>query len=411
MMQMFLTTLYFIGVASSKILNVRDLRSFLTTSVKVPRVGVLSTANFDSIHHLVPAHTEAVIFEDTQDVVNAVVNGDIDAGLVSGIPPLHSEIYTFSSTIVSLRAMFVHDDAGSLRYAIDAAIVRALHTGADVRAASNNYPFEYVSAHTCRTNDVDRFPFQKVPDDTQWNVIASRGHVRVAALGPYNWGTDGDYTVSPPTGFWPEFYNDVEKWFLNGTGYSFERVYFSSSAQVMDALLNGTVDATEPYWTVDAFHNNRARIHLFQSSCTTIGYDSTFIVPVHKTPFVPPDTCESRCGAQSQIIGDVILTCGCDDNCMLTDSCCIDKIDQCPSTCAGSCGSESISGCFCDDQCVEHDDCCVDYIDQCVTPQLCVGHCGGESPSGCFCDDVCSDNADCCSDFTLSCPHTDLTGQ
>jgi hypothetical protein len=31
-----------------------------------------------------------------------------------------------------------------------------------------------------------------------------------------------------------------------------ERKFFDTSAQVLAALANGTVDVTEPYWTVDS---------------------------------------------------------------------------------------------------------------------------------------------------------------
>ena len=44
------------------------------------------------------------------------------------------------------------------------------------------------------------------------------------------------------------------------------------------ATHTGAADATAPYWTVDAFYQERARQHKFRHTCTTLGYDSTFIV-------------------------------------------------------------------------------------------------------------------------------------
>merc|ERR1719160_2463329 len=46
----------------------------------------------------------------------------------------------------------------------------------------------------------------------------------------------------------------------------------------MNLILNGEADATEPYWTVDAYHDGTPRPHAFIYSCTTLGYDSTFLV-------------------------------------------------------------------------------------------------------------------------------------
>lgn len=247
-----------------------------------PSLGVLSQGNFDSVHHLIPKATQAVIFEDAAHLMTAVHNGTVSAGLMSGTPPSKDGVATFSSMLISPRAMLTctGEECDTLLEAIDAAIVRALHNATDVSAARAHAPFEYVSVHTCKTNEpVDRFPFPTPrPNDRLFNAT-KRGVLKIGALGPYDWGNSGNYTATPPTGFWPDFYESAQAYFEEGTGgVTFERVWFPGSDAVMAAVESGDADVTEPYWTVDAYYEERARQHKFDTSCTTIGYDSTFIV-------------------------------------------------------------------------------------------------------------------------------------
>merc|ERR1719163_937588 len=187
-------------------------------------------------------------------------------------------LVAFSSTLVSVRAMFTAEPADTLRLALDAAIVRALHDNADRTAAVNNPPFEYVAVHTCRTDEAERFPFPAPVAGDRLQQAIDRGHLRIAALGPYDWGQDGNYKAEPMTGFWVEFLSSVETFFKAEYGVGFERVWSLSSAGTMNLLTDGDADATEPYWTVDAYHDGTPRPHAFRYSCTTLGYDSTFLV-------------------------------------------------------------------------------------------------------------------------------------
>ena len=191
-------------------------------------------------------------------------------------------------------------ECDTLLEAMDAAIVRALHDGADVDSARNNPPFEFVAVHTCRTNLIERFPFPVAqPQDRLWNAIQT-GSLRIAALGPYNWTNQGDYQQEGgPTGFWPDMYSAIESHFKNGTGIGFERVYNASSDGVMASIEGNNADITEPYWTVDAFYKDRARQHQFAMSCTTLGYDSTFLVKLedaatNQVSFAATDSAKSK---------------------------------------------------------------------------------------------------------------------
>jgi hypothetical protein len=263
--------------ASTTPRHVTQLHDYLEAKTN-PTVGVLSQGNFDSVHHLVPDKTKPVIFSHVDDLVAHTRNGSVDASLISGLPENEKGLVLFSSTLVSVRAMFTAEPADTLRRAIDAAIVRALHDNADRQAAANNPPFDFVAVHTCRTDEVDRFPFPTPVAGDRLQKAVARGKLRIAALGPYDWGQDGNYKADPPTGFWPEFYKAVEGHFNTQYGVGFERVYNGSSAGTMNLLETDEADATEPYWTVDAYHKGTPRPHAFVYSCTTLGYDSTFLV-------------------------------------------------------------------------------------------------------------------------------------
>ena len=60
-------------------------------------------------------------------------------------------------------------------------------------AQAKNAPYKALIAHSCMP-DSDHFSWPDLQNDTT---------IRIAALGPYDWGgADGDYTKTPYTGFW-----------------------------------------------------------------------------------------------------------------------------------------------------------------------------------------------------------------
>jgi hypothetical protein len=261
--------------------HVSQPHDFLSAK-EAPKVGVLSQGNFDSVHHLLPDKAQARIFSDKDDLIAHTRNSSVDASLISGLPADDTGLVTFSSTLVSVRAMFSAEPADTLRLALDAAIVRALHANADRNAAAKNPPFQFVAVHTCRTDEVERFPFPAPVDGDRLQQAIDRGYLRIAALGPYDWAHDGNYKTDPHTGFWPEFLSAVETHFREEYNVGFQRVWAAGSADTMNLILNGDADATEPYWTVDAYHDVDGtltpRPHAFRFSCSTLGYDSTFMV-------------------------------------------------------------------------------------------------------------------------------------
>lgn len=249
-------------------------------------VGFLSAGNAQSVHNVLPPNTTVVIVKHTSDLVSMVQNGTLVAGLISGLPiDPNNTLFTFSSGQVSPRAMAMADTDATrdLTAALDAALVRVQLQGTDYTLAAANPPFRFVAVKTCKADALSAlsyFPFPLAANAT--GVLAqalARRQLRIAALGPYNWGAnDGDYTVSPPKGFWPDYLSAVETQLkaAYGSDFNVTRVYRMSSVATMQLLLDGQADATEPYWTVDSFFGGRARKANFRFSCTSLGADSTF---------------------------------------------------------------------------------------------------------------------------------------
>lgn len=265
--------------------NIETVNQLYDTILKGdnPRVGFLSQANYDSVHTILPANTHPVIVLSTTAMVELVENGTLIAGLVSGVPPNDDgKLHTFSSALISPRAMFLSSNRTHSLHtmeALDAALVRVQESGQDHKIARENHPFEFVSLHTCKTTAPTIFAFPSIQNASGGlaNALVSRRFV-MSALGPYDWGIDGNYTATPPTGFWVDYVSAIEAELQKeyGQDVRIERQWHSSSDGVLGAVLRGDADFSEPYYTVDAFYNNRPRKSDFAMSCTTLGYDSTF---------------------------------------------------------------------------------------------------------------------------------------
>lgn len=63
-------------------------------------------------------------------------------------------------------------------------------------------------------------------------------------------------------------------------GVKFQRVYFKNTPTTLHALLNGTVDITEPYFLLDGYFNGRGRNYEFTVSCATVGSGSYYFTKV-----------------------------------------------------------------------------------------------------------------------------------
>jgi hypothetical protein len=324
------------------------------------KVAFLTQANFDGVHNVLPSTVEPIICDgrntsvgqcsNTDELIGKITSGLVLAGLISGLPEAQfaSQLNTFSSTVVSTRAMFMRPSYSAdtphgsptnqpaissfdLSKAVDAAIVSLQQAGKDEAIRLQNMPFEFMAVHTCKGDDLSAF---QVPNSNAatglLSTVLSTKVLKIGALGPYDWGgNDGNYKVTPYTGFYPdwltEFCNQFNNLagpdgvkYNNGGAISCTRVWQLGSAGVFRDLFDGHSHVTEPYYIVDSFytgtgdtcttnadcrlaatasgretcstttnsqgvttskcsHPKSPRTRHFRVSCSTIGVDSTFM--------------------------------------------------------------------------------------------------------------------------------------
>jgi len=245
------------------------------------KMGFLSVANFNSVHTLLNEKVVNLTFGDTKELYEAVRNGTVIAGLISGVPS--DEFSVFSTDLISPRAfqMMPGDKSRDLMEAVDAAVVRTHHTGELQQAAVKNPPFQAVEVHTCRSSDPEKIPF---PDkDTATGLLADvlkTRKLRVLAYGTPDdkphWAQDGNYQVNPPEGFWPDYMTYFMKHFRQAYGddIELERVWMKAGGS--EAVLDGSIHMTEPYYIYENLYNGRVKKWSFQFSCIIMGYEQQF---------------------------------------------------------------------------------------------------------------------------------------
>lgn len=169
--------------------------------------------------------------------------------------------------------------ATDLRVAYNAAIARIIESGEYLEIKNRTQMKEVIACITC------------APDSTQTNYparekvtgrlkdILDNKVVKIAGL-YYNDLPAGDYTVSPPVGFWPEYARAIFK--RIGDFYKVELkiewVLFTQSNDIMTSVRTGESDLTDLYMILSSFYNGKDRIEAFSVSCSPGGYESTISV-------------------------------------------------------------------------------------------------------------------------------------
>jgi len=285
------------AVHSGPIKNLQELNEHIAANPETSwaKVGFLSQGNYDSVKSVLPKSTDdggpltVVISQDIAEIEQEVLDGNLAAGLSTSCPDnTNGQFNTFGAGLITPRASFftIGDessptDSTQLKEAWDAAIIRSIADG-DYETIESQYwesnKFDSVGAFTCSI-DVSLFPFPPADQATGLlQKVLSTGVLTMGALGPNNWGYQGNYLISDPTGLWPDYVNKIFDKFNTAYGGNIQlnRVFNESSASVMQYVLDGTADLTEPYWTLSASHDDRARTHLFDLSCTVLGTESCF---------------------------------------------------------------------------------------------------------------------------------------
>ena len=318
------------------------------------KVAFLTLANYDAVRTVLPSNVEPIFCDtsvksgvgagcdSTDEMIGLITSGQVVGGLkFSGLPSARHarNLNIFSSTIVSTRAMLmapVHSaemphgttDATKASYdlskAVDASIVTMQAQGLDEKARQNNLPFEFMAVHTCKGSDLSAFTVPNGADATGLlRTVLDTRILKIGASGPYDWGgNDGNFKVTPYTGFYPDWVTEFCLQFnalkgADGISYnssgaiSCKRVWQWSSSSVFADLYDGVSHVTEPYYVVDGSyigtgenctsspsvcrnaltasgkeicstdkkctHPKSPRMRHFRMSCSTFGVDSTFM--------------------------------------------------------------------------------------------------------------------------------------
>ena len=273
-------------IASLATLNERLAAT--TAAATTPDVGFLSEGNYHAVQNELSPRARPVYFEDAAHLYAAVRSGRVLAGLVSGAPDVTDQagqFQVFRSGQISVRSMLVRKGDDALADALDAAIVRLVERGGVERLAKAHAPYEALVVHSCKPSR-DHFPWPPLA------ALGGRTTIRVAALGPYDWGgTDGNYTTTPYRGFWPDYYRAIEAEFTAAYGGAvvFERAWHPTSKAVLDSVAGGDADTTEPYMMVGAGHDTVSRKSAFDLSCFTSATQDKYVTRVE-----PPDAYAQR---------------------------------------------------------------------------------------------------------------------
>jgi hypothetical protein len=236
----------------------------------------LSEGNYHAVQNELE-DLDPVYFQSKDLLTDAVQNGEVVAGLVSGTPS--SNVNVFPSEQISVRAMLVRKDSDNLLRALDAAIVRVIESGGVEASARANPPYEALVVHSCKPSK----------EHFKWPNLTMRV-IKIAALGPYFWGkADGDYTKTPYVGFWPDLYRKIEQQFINQYNVTFERVWYKTSAEVLQSINDGTTHATEPYMMIGAAHEDISRKSAFDLTCITSATQDKYFTRKTTSP-TPPKT-------------------------------------------------------------------------------------------------------------------------
>jgi hypothetical protein len=130
------------------------------------------------------------------------------------------------------------------------------------------------------TPDADKWKYPKADEaEGLLKRVLDSGELKVAGV---QWAQGGaaDYKTNPdsPTGFWPSYLTAIaEKLSAQyGKTIAVKRVYYTTSVLVNNAVDDGEVDMSEPYYYLSGFHQDTPRIESLAFSCVTAGMASKF---------------------------------------------------------------------------------------------------------------------------------------
>jgi len=285
--------------ANTEISSVDELNDSFD-DVTSQKIGFLSRGNYGSIQGVLPAEVDnggklvVEIYSDLQHLEDAVLDGSVIAGLTTYQVDPKGKFNVFGVGRISTQSAFFKpgNDGEAMKQAFDAALVRVINSG-DHKVIRDKYlvnGWKLLEVDTCSTNEAV-FPFPALAGLSASDVLKGVIDSGVLRVGGFksNWGFQGNYKTTTPSGFWPEFEAAIYQKIIDayplsgGNKLTVQHVWGASSLGIMDKVLAGDADMTAPYWLVPSTHNNTTPRHYkMAAGCTTIGSEQQFFTIANK---------------------------------------------------------------------------------------------------------------------------------
>eukprot|EP00746_Dinoflagellata_sp_MGD_P157576 gnl/MRDRNA2_/MRDRNA2_86249_c0_seq1.p1 gnl/MRDRNA2_/MRDRNA2_86249_c0~~gnl/MRDRNA2_/MRDRNA2_86249_c0_seq1.p1 ORF type:complete len:858 (-),score=160.10 gnl/MRDRNA2_/MRDRNA2_86249_c0_seq1:91-2664(-) len=235
-------------------------------------------------------------YSDTTHLVDAVAGGFVKAGVVSALRTLESDerLDVFPIALMSPQAALFRRETpaemcprtgftnqsepmsstsqpviGSVQRAFNAGLIRMMANGEWQRIITK-YGKLFSASWTCSldTTQYDFPAYLYLKESDALKEVLDTGKLKVLGFDS-DWGSDGNYKVTPATGFWPEMMDaavaEINKFYSSNAGKQvrIERVLLSSTSDILNALQRGKAapeerqgDMTEPYFFVSSFFDD-----------------------------------------------------------------------------------------------------------------------------------------------------------
>ena len=225
--------------------------------------------------------------------------------------------YNSLSTPYGLQNSSSHD----LFDALNAAIADVQRQDKDEKLLTENHLTDLVRAYSCRQDTQLPVPNRNVTTGYLRDILFTTKTLKIGGVGPFNWGVhDGDYTSNVTVGFFPRLLETIVQTLgelkgpdgvTYGEGLKIARTFYPTDKLLFQALLNGSIHATDVYLLVDApyegtgeacsnatqcraresctdgacTHPPRSRSIHFRTTCTTATRTTKFITKKNSLRF------------------------------------------------------------------------------------------------------------------------------